>query len=329
MPETDSYLQGTPCWVDLTTTDQAGADVFYITVFGWNDQDNLVQDDVFYTMALIDGRNVAAISPMSALQAEELPPNWSIYLAVDDVDDSTAKVIQAGGTVIAPSFDVMDAGRMAVIADPTGASVSLWQARDHIGPSLHDEPGTLTWNECFTDDIETAAAFYDAVLGTSHSSSDASGAEAYTTLDDAVAALPGISSMTPRPMAGCPTCGSSTSPAPTSRAPSRRSPKAEAQYSTVRSTPRSAKSLWPRTPSVPFSRWSNPRDNSSRHRLPGSRPDGSPSLVWRHAARYGLILRRDRSGTRHRNRDWRHRRLDHPGGYASRYLNSGRTDVRL
>lgn len=72
---------------------------------------------------------------------------------------------------------------MAVVADPTGATVRVWQAGEHIGASLHDEPGTLTWNECFIDDIETAAAFYDAVLGTSHSSSDAGGAEPYTTLN--------------------------------------------------------------------------------------------------------------------------------------------------
>ncbi len=182
MPVIDSYQQGTPSWVDLTTTDQNGAKAFYSRVFGWSHEANPVGDGVYYTMSRLDGNDVAAISPMPD-QPPGRPPTWNTYLTVDDVDATCEKVGEAGGSVLAPPFDVMDSGRMAVIADPTGASVSLWQAGNHIGATVKDEPGTLTWNECFTDDIETAAAFYDTVLGTSHSSSEVADEKSYTTLE--------------------------------------------------------------------------------------------------------------------------------------------------
>lgn len=97
MPVVDSYLQGTPCWVDLMTTDQAGAKEFYNTVFGWNYQDNLVQDEIYYGMALIDGKNVAGIESINAEQAGPVRPNWNTYLAVDDLDDVMSRVVEAEG----------------------------------------------------------------------------------------------------------------------------------------------------------------------------------------------------------------------------------------
>ena len=183
MPVIDSYQQGTPSWVDLTTRDQAGAKTFYQSVFGWTYEDNPVGDGIYYTMARLDGHDVAAITPMPDGRPPQMPATWNTYLTVDNVDATVEKVAPAGGSVMAPPFDVMESGRMAVIADSTGAAVSLWQANDHIGATVKDEPGSLTWNECFTDDIETAAKFYDEVLGTSHSSADTGAPEPYTTLD--------------------------------------------------------------------------------------------------------------------------------------------------
>ena len=94
-----------------------------------------------------------------------MPPHWNSYISVDDIEATTAKVAGAGGTVIAPPFDVIDAGRMAVIQDPTGAIFELWQAKNHIGASLVNEPGTFTWSELITPDVPKAAAFYKTVLG--------------------------------------------------------------------------------------------------------------------------------------------------------------------
>jgi predicted enzyme related to lactoylglutathione lyase len=83
----------------------------------------------------------------------------------DDVDATTAKVEAAGGTVHAPPFDVMDAGRMSVVQDPTGAIILPWQAKSNIGAKLVNEAGTFSWSELMTPDVPKAAAFYNALFG--------------------------------------------------------------------------------------------------------------------------------------------------------------------
>jgi len=165
MPARDSYAQGTPNWVDLQTTDQAGAKTFYGGVFGWAFDDQPMDAGAVYSIAKIGDGQVAAIAPQSPeLKAAGAPPMWNTYLAVDSVDDATAKVAAAGGTVAMEPFDVMDAGRMSFVMDPSGAPVALWQANQHIGATLVNEPGTVVWNELITDN-PAALPFYEQVLG--------------------------------------------------------------------------------------------------------------------------------------------------------------------
>src|SRR5262249_57012468 len=99
------------------------------------------------------------------------PPVWNTYLAADSVDDAPAKVGQAGGTVAMEPFDVMDAGRMSFVLDPGGAPVALWQANQHIGATLVNEPGTVVWNELITDN-QAAASFYEQGLGLTTTTAD-------------------------------------------------------------------------------------------------------------------------------------------------------------
>jgi uncharacterized protein (TIGR03086 family) len=106
-------------------------------------------------------RDLPAAAEMAAAGA---PPMWNTYLAVDSVDDATAKVEAAGGKVAMAPFDVMDAGRMSFVMDPSGAPVALWQANQHIGATLVNEPGTLNWNELVTSD-PGATRFYADVTG--------------------------------------------------------------------------------------------------------------------------------------------------------------------
>jgi predicted enzyme related to lactoylglutathione lyase len=151
--------------VDLQTTDQAAAKAFYGGVFGWTYDDQPMDAGAVYSIAKIGDGQVAAIAPQSPeLKAAGAPPMWNTYLAVDSVDDATAKVGPAGGTVAMEPFDVMDAGRMSFVLDPSGAPVALWQANQHIGASLVNEPGTVTWNELITDN-PAAVPFYEQVLG--------------------------------------------------------------------------------------------------------------------------------------------------------------------
>jgi predicted enzyme related to lactoylglutathione lyase len=99
------------------------------------------------------------------LQNEQQPPVWSTYIAVDDADATIAAATDAGGQVAMPAMDVMDAGRMAFLADPDGAFVGIWQAANHTGAQLVNEPGTLGWNELQCHDKDAALAFYTAVFG--------------------------------------------------------------------------------------------------------------------------------------------------------------------
>ena len=179
MPIRTSYAQGTPNWVDLQTTDQPAAKAFYAGLFGWTYDDQPMPQGPVYSMALLDGHQVAAIAAQSPeLAAAGAPPVWNTYLAVDSVDEAVAKVETAGGKVAMAPFDVTDAGRMAYVLDPSGAAVALWQANQHIGATLVNEPGTVTWNELITTD-PGVVSFYADVVGLTTSIMDM-GAGAYT-----------------------------------------------------------------------------------------------------------------------------------------------------
>ncbi|MGC4113022.1 MAG: VOC family protein [Nocardioides sp.] len=179
----DHYDQGTPSWVELSTPDQAAAREFYAGLFGWDYDDNDMGEMGHYYIATFDGSELGGVSGQPP-GMEDHPAYWGVYLAVDDVDATTAKVEAAGGKVEAGPFDVGEAGRMSAIVDPTGARVGLWQAGGTTGTQRANEPSTPTWNECVTADVATAVAFYRAVLGMGSEAMDMGEAGSYTVLTD-------------------------------------------------------------------------------------------------------------------------------------------------
>jgi predicted enzyme related to lactoylglutathione lyase len=161
MGERTSYPPGTFSWAELLTSDADAAKGFYSQLFGWDYEDNPTgPDGPVYSMATRDGKYVAAL-----FGDESQPPHWNCYVTVASADEAAAKAAEAGGTVIAEAFDVMEVGRMAVIADPTGAALCLWEPRAHIGASLVNTPGSLAWNDLITPDPEAAAGFYGELFG--------------------------------------------------------------------------------------------------------------------------------------------------------------------
>ena len=114
------------------------------------------------------------------IMMEGQPPAWTSYISVTDADATIAKVKAAGGMVFVEPMDVLDVGRMAVFADPTGAAAAVWQPRRHIGAGLVNEPGALAWNELATRDVPAATAFYAEVFGWEAETADMGGME-YTT----------------------------------------------------------------------------------------------------------------------------------------------------
>jgi uncharacterized protein len=166
MGERTQYTPGTFSWTDLSTTDQEAAKTFYTSLFGWEVQDNPVDDETVYSMMLIDGKPVAAISPQPQQQRDAgVPPVWNSYITVEKVDDSAERVTRLGGTVHAPPFDVMDVGRMAVVQDPGQAWFLLWEPKAHIGAHIVNRPGALSWNELATRDMDASAGFYAELFG--------------------------------------------------------------------------------------------------------------------------------------------------------------------
>lgn len=166
MGERTEYKPGTFSWTDLSTTDQEGAKAFYAGLFGWEADDLPVGEGQTYSMQRIGGKNVAAISQQPAQQRDAgVPPMWNSYVTVESADDAAARAGELGATVHAPPFDVMDAGRMAVIQDPQGAFLMVWEARENIGAQLVNAPGALAWNELATLDVEGSRAFYGGLFG--------------------------------------------------------------------------------------------------------------------------------------------------------------------
>ncbi len=164
MPERDGYLPGVPCWADTSQPDPESAVTFYGGLFGWEFENVLPPDSPGeYFIARVRGGDVAAVGSVP----EGAPPNamWNTYVWVESADETAAKVRDAGGNVVMEPFDVMDAGRMAVFADPEGAAFCVWQAKEHKGARIVNEHGSVNFNGLNTRDPEVAKPFYSKVFG--------------------------------------------------------------------------------------------------------------------------------------------------------------------
>ncbi|MBI6545848.1 MAG: VOC family protein [Cyanobacteria bacterium NC_groundwater_1444_Ag_S-0.65um_54_12] len=167
MLETKLFAPGTFCWTDLATTDAPAAKSFYCQLFGWEACDEPVPDGT-YTMLLLNGKKVGALYQLSNDQrAQGIPPHWLSYVASEQVDDMARKAKELGAELLMPPFDVMGAGRMVVVKDPTGAVFALWQAaKGHEGSEvMNGAPGSVIWNELATKDSARSEAFYTALFG--------------------------------------------------------------------------------------------------------------------------------------------------------------------
>jgi predicted enzyme related to lactoylglutathione lyase len=175
MPERTSYEPGTPSWIDIGVPDTAQAAEFYRALFGWTAE--FIADAGGYGMFTLRGKNVAGVGPQ---QNPDMPPFWSVYVTVTDVDASLARANDLGATTLAGPMDVFDAGRMAVLQDPVGSFISLWQPSQNIGAQIVNEPGSFGWNELATTDLDAATAFYTALFGWGTDDASSDGAALFT-----------------------------------------------------------------------------------------------------------------------------------------------------
>jgi predicted enzyme related to lactoylglutathione lyase len=163
MPERERYIPGVPCWIDTSQPDPAKAVEFYRSLFGWEFEDAMPEsEEGSYFMGRIRGGAVAAVG--SIPEGAPSDAMWNSYIAVDRADEAVARAREAGGEAMEP-FDVMDAGRMAFVTDPEGATFCVWQAKQNSGAQVVNEHGALNFNNLATRDLEGAKAFYGALFG--------------------------------------------------------------------------------------------------------------------------------------------------------------------
>ncbi|HET9372444.1 MAG TPA: VOC family protein [Vicinamibacterales bacterium] len=158
---------GSFCWFELGTTDADGAKAFYGPLFGWSPVDIPMGHDAgAYTIFKLDGGDTGAAYPLTKEQRSMgVPPNWLAYVAVTNVEEMVKRARTLGATILQDALEVPGQGRLAVLQDPTGAVLALWQASGHTGVGVSDVPGTACWVELSSPDQEQAAQFYAQLFG--------------------------------------------------------------------------------------------------------------------------------------------------------------------
>jgi predicted enzyme related to lactoylglutathione lyase len=176
MPTRDTaWPAGTPCWIDYGAVDIEAAKAFYTDVLGWTYTGGEAEYGGYLTCRT-RGQAAAGMAPRMDPSA---PPMWMTYFATDDAEATAARITEAGGTVVVAPMDVGALGRMVIAADPQGNAFGLWQAGQHTGATIFNEPGALVWNDAAVDDPVAARDFYGAVFG--YSFDEVEGAGGYTT----------------------------------------------------------------------------------------------------------------------------------------------------
>ena len=159
MSERDGHQPGVPCWVDLLAGDVNAAMSFYGEVLGWEfDGPGPGQ----YFVAQTRGRDVAGVGGQPP---DGAPVAWNTYVSVASVEESAEAAAVAGGQILVAPFDALPAGRVAVIADPSGATLCLWEPRDRQGAQLVNEPSAWAMSMLHTGDPGACEAFYREVFG--------------------------------------------------------------------------------------------------------------------------------------------------------------------
>ncbi|WP_193926259.1 VOC family protein [Arthrobacter dokdonensis] len=155
---------GAPCWIDLMTSDPAKAKEFYTALFGWTYEVGDEEKYGGYTTAFKDGKSVAGLMQSDQDDAG-YPDMWSTYLRVGDIDATVAAATAAGGVTYMAPMDVPEQGKMAMLGDPGGASVGVWEFGGHTGFQAHAVDGAASWHELWTKDYPGALKFYQDVFG--------------------------------------------------------------------------------------------------------------------------------------------------------------------
>jgi predicted enzyme related to lactoylglutathione lyase len=179
--------------MELATTDRSAAKAFYTNLFGWTADDIPMGPDFAYTIFRLGKEDAGgAYELMKEQRDTHVPPHWMLYVRTDNTDAAAARAVELGALLIVPPSDIPNVGRFAVIQDPTGAHISLFQPGQHRGLTLFGALNALSWADLNTNDPEKAAQFYADWLGWSYET----GADGYrhilngTSHEDMIGGIP-------------------------------------------------------------------------------------------------------------------------------------------
>ncbi len=166
MSKFSSHQPGAFSWVDLVAHDMDTASGWYSDLFGWSANRQDTQGGPPYAQFALDGRTVAGVGQMSVdMKGQGIPAMWNSYITVEDAAATQAQAEALGATITVPTMQVMESGRLMYFTDPQGAQLAVWEPIHHHGAQVCNEPGSLTWNELATSDIDAASEFYRALFG--------------------------------------------------------------------------------------------------------------------------------------------------------------------
>jgi predicted enzyme related to lactoylglutathione lyase len=173
------YQHGEFSWVNLSTSDTEAAKRFYGGLLGWQFNDMPAGPGMTYTFCELNGRSVGGLSAITK-EMGDVPPHWMPFINVRSADEIAKRVVQHSGKVLQGPDDVLDVGRSAAVADPTGARVAIWEPRLHKGAALVSEKGAMCWNELLSPDIDASGRFYRSVFDWSSDLVDTSADSSYS-----------------------------------------------------------------------------------------------------------------------------------------------------
>lgn len=162
MPAVDVTPSGAPCWIDLFSSDPDRATTFYGEIFGWTPEQTPPEYGGYVNFRK-DGVMIAGM--MRNDGSAGMPDGWNTYLSVPDAKATVEAAVAAGAQVHLEPMQVMELGSMAMVADPGGAAIGLWQPGVHKGYGTYGEPGTPFWHELITRDYASTLDFYRTVFG--------------------------------------------------------------------------------------------------------------------------------------------------------------------
>jgi len=189
MTSRDDTPLGSPIWIDLLSSDAERSKTFYGSLFGWSAEGGGEEFGGYVNFSK-DGHLVAGLAPNDG--ASGAPDAWTVYLAVADANATAESASSHGANVFLPAMEVGDLGSMAVLSDPGGAVIGMWQPGVHRGFGLWAETDSATWFELFTRDFGTTVDFYRDVFGCDPHNVGDSPEFRYTTLNEGETQVAGI-----------------------------------------------------------------------------------------------------------------------------------------